>query len=138
MGVRTDTDACLTVPVIKEADNKSSLDIAGEIADRSERTKAGKAKLDELQGSTFTITSLGKMGGLLATPILNYPEVAIMGVHELKQVPVVKDGKVAIGWRMNLSFSFDHRIVDGYNGALFANTLVQYLENPQLLLLEAL
>ncbi len=138
LGIATATDAGLIVPVVKEADKKSMLDIAREIADLSERTKAGKAKLDELQGSTFTITSLGKMGGLLATPILNYPEVAIMGVHELRQVPVVKDGKVAIGWRMNLSFSFDHRIVDGYNGALFANTLVQYLENPQLLLLEAL
>ena len=138
IGIATATDAGLIVPVVKDADKKSMLDIAREIADLSERTKAGKAKLEELTGSTFTITSLGKLGGLLATPILNYPEVAIMGVHELKQVPVVKNGAVAIGWRMNLSFSFDHRIVDGYNGAMFANTLKQYLENPQLLLLEAL
>jgi pyruvate dehydrogenase E2 component (dihydrolipoamide acetyltransferase) len=114
------------------------LAIANEIHDLSERTRAGKAKPDELSGSTFTITSLGKMGGVMATPILNYPEVAIMGVHEMKQVPVVRDGAIAIGWRMNLSFSFDHRIVDGYNGALFANTLLQYLEDPQLLLLETL
>lgn len=138
LGIATATDAGLIVPVVKDADKKSMLDVAKEIADLSERTKAGKATLAELSGSTFTITSLGKMGGLLATPILNYPEVAIMGVHELKQVPVVKNGAVAIGWRMNLSFSFDHRIVDGYNGAMFANTLKQYLENPQLLLLEAL
>ncbi|MEK6984869.1 MAG: dihydrolipoamide acetyltransferase family protein [Candidatus Thermoplasmatota archaeon] len=138
LGIATATDAGLIVPVVKDADKKSMLDVAKEIADLSERTKAGKAKLEELSGSTFTITSLGKMGGLLATPILNYPEVAIMGVHEMKQVPVVKNGAIVIGWRMNLSFSFDHRIVDGYNGALFANTLKQYLENPQLLLLEAL
>jgi pyruvate dehydrogenase E2 component (dihydrolipoamide acetyltransferase) len=138
LGIATATEAGLIVPVVKDADKKSMLDVAKEIADLSERTKAGKAKLDELTGSTFTITSLGKLGGVLATPILNYPEVAIMGVHEMKQVPVVKNGAVAIGWRMNLSFSFDHRIVDGYNGALFANTLKQYLENPQLLLLEAL
>ncbi len=138
IGVATATDAGLIVPVVKDADRKGLLDIAAEIADLSERTKAGKAKPDELSGSTFTITSLGKMGGLLATPILNYPEVAIMGVHEMKQVPVVKDGAIAIGWRMNLSFSFDHRIVDGYNGALFANSLIRCLEEPSLLLLESL
>ncbi|MEA3190402.1 MAG: hypothetical protein QOD77_984 [Thermoplasmata archaeon] len=138
IGIATATDAGLIVPVLRDADRKGVLEIAREIQDLSERTKAGKAKPEELSGSTFTITSLGKMGGLLATPILNYPEVAIMGVHEMKQVPVVKDGQIAIGWRMNLSFSFDHRIVDGYNGALFANTLLSYLEDPQLLLLESL
>lgn len=138
IGIATATDAGLVVPVVKNADKKAMLDVAREITDLSDRTRAGKAKLEELTGSTFTITSLGKLGGVLATPILNYPEVAIMGVHEMKQVPVVKNGQIVIGWRMNLSFSFDHRIVDGYNGAMFANTLVQYLENPQLLLLEAL
>lgn len=138
IGIATATDAGLIVPVVRDADRKGILDIAREIADLSERTRAGKAKLEELTGSTFSITSLGKFGGVMATPILNYPEVAIMGVHEMKQVPVVKDGALAIGWRMNLSFSFDHRIVDGYNGALFANTLLKYLEDPQLLLLESL
>lgn len=138
IGIATATDAGLIVPVVRDADRKGILDIAREIADLSERTRTGKAKLEELSGSTFTITSLGRLGGVLATPILNYPEVAIMGVHEMKEAPVVKDGKLAIGWRMNLSFSFDHRIVDGYNGAMFANTLVQYLEDPQLLLLESL
>ncbi len=138
IGVAAATESGLIVPVLKDADRKGLMDIAREIADLSERTRAGKAKLEELTGSTFTITSLGKIGGVLATPILNYPEVAIMGVHEMKQVPVVRDGAIAIGWRMNLSFSFDHRIVDGYNGALFANTLLGYLEDPQLLLLESL
>jgi pyruvate dehydrogenase E2 component (dihydrolipoamide acetyltransferase) len=138
IGIATATDAGLIVPVVKDADKKGILDIAREIDDLSSRTKAGKATLAELSGSTFSITSLGKLGGVMATPILNYPEVAIMGVHEMKQVPVVKDGQVAIGWRMNLSFSFDHRIVDGYNGAMFANTLLAYLEDPQLLLLETL
>ncbi|MCA1820065.1 MAG: 2-oxo acid dehydrogenase subunit E2, partial [Halobacteriales archaeon] len=122
IGIATATENGLIVPVVKDADKKGVLAIAAENHDLSERTRAGKAKPDELSGSTFTVTSLGKMGGLLATPILNYPEVAIMGVHEMKQVPVVKDGAIAIGWRMNLSFSFDHRIVDGFNGALFANT----------------
>ncbi len=136
IGIATATDAGLIVPVVHDADKKNMFDIAGEIADLSERTRGMKAKPEELSGSTFTITSLGKIGGVLATPIINYPEVAIMGVHELKQVPVVKNGEIAIGWRMNLSFSFDHRIVDGYNGALFANTLIKYLEDPSLLLLE--
>ncbi|MES2154794.1 MAG: dihydrolipoamide acetyltransferase family protein [bacterium] len=138
IGIATATENGLIVPVVKDADKKGILDIAREIVDLSERTRTGKAKLEELTGSTFSITSLGKLGGVMATPILNYPEVAIMGVHEMKQVPVVKDGTVAIGWRMNLSFSFDHRIVDGYNGAMFANTLLRYLEDPQLLLLESL
>jgi pyruvate dehydrogenase E2 component (dihydrolipoamide acetyltransferase) len=138
IGIATATDAGLIVPVVKDADKKGILDIAREIDDLSTRTKAGKAKVEELTGSTFSITSLGKLGGVMATPILNYPEVAIMGVHEMKQVPVVKDGQIRIGWRMNLSFSFDHRIVDGYNGAMFANTLLSYLEDPQLLLLETL
>ncbi len=136
IGIATATDAGLIVPVVHDADKKNMFDIAAEIADLSERTRNMKAKPEELSGSTFTITSLGKIGGVLATPIINYPEVAIMGIHELKQVPVVKDGQIVIGWRMNLSFSFDHRIVDGYNGALFANTLIRYLENPSLLLLE--
>ncbi len=137
LGIATATDQGLIVPVVKDADKKSMLQIADEIADLSERTRQMKAKPDELSGSTFTITSLGKIGGVLATPVINYPEVAIMGIHELKQVPVVKDGEIAIGWRMNLSFSFDHRIIDGYNGAQFANTLIAYLEEPQRLLLEA-
>jgi pyruvate dehydrogenase E2 component (dihydrolipoamide acetyltransferase) len=123
---------------VRDADTKNIFRIAEEIADLSERTRNMKAKPEELHGSTFTITSLGKVGGLFATPILNYPEVAIMGVHELRQMPVVRNGQLAIGWRMNLSFTFDHRIVDGYNGALFANKLIRYLEDPQLLLLEQL
>lgn len=137
MGIAVATDAGLIVPVVKDADTKSMFTISDEIADLSERTRNMKASAEELSGSTFTITSLGKVGGVLATPILNYPEVAIMGVHELKQVPVVKNGEIAIGWRMNLSFSFDHRIIDGYNGALFANTLIKFLENPELLMLES-
>lgn len=135
IGIATATDAGLIVPVVKDADKKSMMDIADEIADLSERTRNMKASADELSGSTFTITSLGKQGGLMATPILNYPEVAIMGVHEMKQVPVVKNGEITIGWRMHLSFSFDHRIVDGWNGAQFANKIVAFLEDPELMVL---
>jgi pyruvate dehydrogenase E2 component (dihydrolipoamide acetyltransferase) len=89
-----------------------------------------------LSGSTFTITSLGKQGGLLATPVLNHPEVGILGVHRVKERPLVRDGQIVIGNVMNLSLSLDHRIVDGHVGAAFAYDLIAYLEQPDLLLLE--
>ncbi len=96
----------------------------------------GKAKLEDLTGSTFTITSLGAQGGLFATPIINFPEVAILGVHQMKQKPVVKDGQIVIGDVMLLSLSFDHRIVDGHVGAAFAYEIIGYLEQPDRLFLE--
>ncbi|MFO0674223.1 MAG: 2-oxo acid dehydrogenase subunit E2, partial [Polyangiaceae bacterium] len=98
--------------------------------------KAGKAKAEDLSGSTFTITSLGADGGLFATPIINFPEVGILGVHPIKQKPVVKDGQIVIGEVMLLSLSFDHRIVDGHVGAAFAYEIIHYLENPDLRFLE--
>jgi pyruvate dehydrogenase complex dihydrolipoamide acetyltransferase long form len=142
IGIAVATEPGLIVPVIRDADKKDMFTLQKEMADLSERTRQGKAKPDELRGSTFTITSLGKTGGVLATPIINYPEVAIMGVHEIKDKPVIRkaeDGtlKVVPGKLMNLSFSFDHRIVDGAVGADFAQRIVRYLENPELLLLEA-
>jgi pyruvate dehydrogenase E2 component (dihydrolipoamide acetyltransferase) len=142
IGVAVATDAGLIVPVVRDADKKDMFQIQQEVLDLSERTRQGKAKPDELRGSTFTITSLGKTGGVLATPVINHPEVAIMGVHEIKDKPVVRfdeDGHayVAPGKLMNLSFSFDHRIVDGADGADFAQRIVRYLENPELMLLEA-
>jgi len=90
----------------------------------------------ELSGSTFTVTSLGRMGGLLATPVLNYPEVGILGVHQVKERPVVREGRIEIGNIMLLSLSLDHRIVDGHVGAAFAYDVIAYLERPELLLLE--
>jgi pyruvate dehydrogenase E2 component (dihydrolipoamide acetyltransferase) len=141
IGVAVATDAGLIVPVVRDADKKDLFTVQKEIMDLSERTREGKAKPDELRGSTFTITSLGKTGGVLATPVINHPEVAIMGVHEIKDKPVIRyddDGEPYIvpGKIMNLSFSFDHRIVDGAVGADFAQRIVRYLENPELMLLE--
>jgi pyruvate dehydrogenase E2 component (dihydrolipoamide acetyltransferase) len=92
--------------------------------------------VEDLSGSTFTITSLGAQGGLLATPILNFPEVGILGVHRIKERPIVKDGQIVIGDVMLLSLSFDHRIVDGHVGAAFAYDVIGYLEDPDKLLLE--
>lgn len=137
IGVAAATEEGLIVPVVKNADKKDVFAISKEIEALAEKVRTRKATADELSGSTFTITSLGKLGGLLATPILNYPEVAIMGVHGIKERAVVKDGQIVPGKVMNLSFTFDHRIVDGAVGAQFAAMLIKFLEDPKLLLLEA-
>jgi pyruvate dehydrogenase E2 component (dihydrolipoamide acetyltransferase) len=137
IGIATATDAGLMVPVVKAADARSLIDIAAEIQRLSADARAGKIKREDLQGSTFTITSLGAQGGLFATPILNFPEVGILGVHQIKQKPVVRDGQIAIGDVMLLSLSFDHRLIDGHIGAAFAYEVIKYLENPDLLMLEA-
>jgi pyruvate dehydrogenase E2 component (dihydrolipoamide acetyltransferase) len=136
IGIASATEAGLMVPVVRRADRKSILDIARDIQRLSEDTKAGKVKADDLGGSTFTITSLGSQGGLFATPILNFPEVAILGIHQMKQKPVVRDGQIVIGDVMLMSLSFDHRIIDGHIGAAFAYEIIGFLENPDRLFLE--
>ncbi len=136
IGVAAATDAGLMVPVVKQADDKSILDISVDIQRLAEGARDGKLQREDLVGSTFTITSLGSAGGLFATPILNFPEVAILGVHQVKQKPVVRDGEIVIGDVMLLSLSFDHRIIDGHVGAAFAYEVIGYLENPDKLMLE--
>jgi pyruvate dehydrogenase E2 component (dihydrolipoamide acetyltransferase) len=137
LGIAASTDAGLVVPVVKDADRRSILDLAREIERLGTAAKQGKLKPQELTGSTFTITSLGATGGLFATPIINFPEVAILGVHQMKQKPVVKDGQIVIGDVMLLSLSFDHRIIDGHVGAAFAYEVIGYLQEPDRLMLEA-
>ncbi len=136
IGIAASTDAGLIVPVVKDADRKSLLEIARDIDRLATDAKTGKSRSSDLQGSTFTITSLGADGGLFATPIINFPEVGILGVHQIKQKPVVKDGQIVIGEVMLLSLSFDHRIVDGHVGAAFAYDIIHYLEDPDRLFLE--
>jgi pyruvate dehydrogenase E2 component (dihydrolipoamide acetyltransferase) len=136
IGIATATEGGLIVPVVKNADRRTIVDIAREIERLADDARAGKSKLEDVQGSTFTITSLGTQGGLFATPIINYPEVAILGIHQMKQKPVVKNGQIAIGDVMLLSLSFDHRVVDGHVGAAFAYEVIRYLEEPELLMLE--
>jgi pyruvate dehydrogenase E2 component (dihydrolipoamide acetyltransferase) len=136
IGIATATEAGLVVPVVKDADRKSILDIARDIERLAQDARTGRAKSEDLSGSTFTVTSLGARGGLLATPIINFPEVAILGVHQMKTKPVVRDGQIVIGDVMLLSLSFDHRIVDGHVGAAFALEVIGYLEQPEALLLE--
>ena len=136
LGIAASTDRGLMVPVVKDADRRSILDIAREIDRVSSAAREGTIASEDLSGSTFTITSLGTQGGLFATPVLNFPEGGILGVHQIKQRPVVRDGQIVVGEIMLLSLSFDHRIVDGHVGAAFAYDIIAYLENPDLLFLE--
>lgn len=136
IGIATDTEQGLVVPVIKAAEHKSITQLAEEIARLSQRARAGQLTLDEIQGSTFTITNVGGIGGVFATPIINYPEVAILGVHKITKRPVVKHSQIVIRDMTYLSVSFDHRVLDGAMAAEFTNVIKQYLEDPKLLLLE--
>lgn len=136
IGIATNTDQGLVVPVVKDADHKSITQLAQEIGRLSERARAGQLTLDEIQGSTFTITNVGGIGGVFATPIINYAEVAILGVHKITKRPVVKENQIVIRNMTYLSVSFDHRVLDGAMAAEFMNMIKQYLEDPKLLLLE--
>jgi pyruvate dehydrogenase E2 component (dihydrolipoamide acetyltransferase) len=136
IGIAASTDAGLVVPVVKSASERSLIDIAREIERLAEDAKKNRLKLEDVQGSTFTITSLGAQGGLFATPVINFPEVAILGVHQMKKKPVVKNDQIVIGEVMLLSLSFDHRLVDGHVGAAFAYELIGMLENPESMFLD--
>jgi len=136
IGIAIDTAQGLVVPVVKNADHKSTTQLAEEIEHLSERARAGQLSLDEIRGSTFTITNVGGIGGLFATPILNYPEVGILGVHKIAKRPVVRDDEVKIRDMTYLSLTFDHRVLDGAMAARFTNVIKQYLEDPKLLLIE--
>src|SRR5262245_62150092 len=124
------------VPVLRAVDRLSIIEIAREIERLGALAKSGKIQKEDLGGSSFTVSSLGKLGGLMAPPIINHPEVGIMGVHAIKKKPVVKGDQIVIGDVMLLSFSFEHRIIDGDVGAEFAQQIISYLEEPDRLLVE--
>ncbi|GEO26122.1 dihydrolipoyllysine-residue acetyltransferase component of pyruvate dehydrogenase complex [Alicyclobacillus acidoterrestris] len=136
IGIATDTDRGLIVPVVRHADKKNMWAIADEINDLATRGRAGKLAPNEMRGSTISITNIGSAGGLYFTPIINYPEVAILGVGRITEKPVIRDGEFAVGQMMSLSLSFDHRVIDGALGQRFMNDIKRLLENPRLLLLE--
>lgn len=136
MGVAVATDQGLIVPVVKDADQKNMLTLGREIKDLADRARAGKLTLDDLKGGTFTLTSIGSIGGLFSVPIINYPEVAILGVNKIVKRPVVRNDEIVIRQMMHLSISCDHRVVDGAEAALFVKKIVEYLEQPGRLLLE--
>ncbi|HEX8623410.1 MAG TPA: dihydrolipoamide acetyltransferase family protein, partial [Allosphingosinicella sp.] len=134
MGMATQTPNGLMVPVIRNADRVSIWDIAREILRLSEAARTGKASREELSGSTITISSLGPMGGIASTPVINRPEVAILAVNKVEEKVVPIDGELEIRKRMNLSLSCDHRVVDGWDAASFMQDLKTLIENPLKLL----
>lgn len=134
IGIAAQTPDGLLVPVVKNVDGRNIQELALEIARLSEAAQKGQIQLEDLQGGTFTITSLGAMGGIMATPIINFPEVAILGVHKIVQRPVVRSGEIVIREMMNLSLSQDHRVVDGAIGAQFIQFIKPHLESPESLI----
>ncbi|HEX2735582.1 MAG TPA: dihydrolipoamide acetyltransferase family protein [Polyangiaceae bacterium] len=135
LGIAVATDAGLIVPVLRRADQRNLIEIAREIERLANEARAGKTTREDLGGASFTVTSLGKAGGLLATPVVNYPEVGILFVPAMKKRPVVIDDEIKIGNVMDLSLSFDHRIIDGHIGAEFTQTVIDLLQNPDELVL---
>ena len=136
MGIAAATEQGLVVPVIHHAERLSLMELAAEVERLGTAAREGTLQVSELTGSTFTITSLGKQAGHFAIPIINYPNVGILGVHRIKERPVVRDGKIVVGNIMLLSLSLDHRIVDGHVGAAFAYDVIAYLEDPASMLLD--
>ncbi len=133
IGIATATDDGLMVPVVRRADERALLDLAREIDRLATEAKARKGRPEDMGGSTFTVTSLGALGGLFATPVINYPEVAILGVHRIRPTPVVRDGQVVVRDVLYVSLTSDHRVVDGDAAAAFTHALIRYLEDPSLL-----
>ncbi len=136
-GIAVDTPEGLIVPVIRDVDKKSILDLARELQDLGVKSRERKISLDEIRGSTFTITNYGLFGGTFGTPIINYPDVAVLGIGRIADKPWVKDGQIMIRKVVPLSLTFDHRITDGGYAARFLTKVVRYLEDPALLFIES-
>jgi pyruvate dehydrogenase E2 component (dihydrolipoamide acetyltransferase) len=136
IGVAVDTKDGLMVPVVKNAKEKRIFSLADELVKLSEKARERTIDLADLKGGTFTITNYGAVGGIYGSPIINYPEVAILGVGKIMEKPVVIEGKIEIRKVLPLSLSFDHRVIDGAEAARFMNTMIDHLEDPDLILLE--
>jgi len=136
IGIAVDTQEGLMVPVIKDVDKKSIIEIANDIEHLAEMARQRKLKLDEIRGGTFTITNVGSVGGMYSTPIINPPEVAIMGVHRIKDMPLAVNDKVKVRKAMGISMCFDHRVADGAEATLFMNVVMKHLEDPGLMLVD--
>ncbi|WP_128904870.1 dihydrolipoamide acetyltransferase family protein [Halorubrum amylolyticum] len=134
LGIAVATDAGLMVPVVEDVDEKGLFELAAEVRDLASRARERKLKPAEMKGGTFSITNFGAIGGEYATPIINYPETAILGLGAIEERPVVRDGEVVAAPTLPLSLSIDHRVIDGAVAAEFANTVMEHLEHPLLLL----
>ncbi len=130
VGIAVQTDAGLTVPVLRHAETRDLWSLAAEITRLADGARAGKLASEDLSGSTITLTSLGPLGGIAHTPVVNWPEVAIVGPNKIVETPVVLDGQIVVRKMMNLSSSFDHRVVDGFDAAAFIHALKGLLEHP--------
>ena len=136
IGIAAQGPQGLAVSVVRDADKRSIFDLSREIERLGDAVRNGTATRDELTGSTFTISSLGKLGGVLATPIINFPEVAILGVHKIEEKPAVRNGQIVARHLMNLSISVDHRLADGWDGAMFLQDVKALLEDPTTMFME--
>ena len=136
IGVAVDTPAGLVVPVVRDADKKRLRDVATDIDRMAKGAREGTLGAEDLRGGTFTVTSPGPFGGLMATPLVFHPQSAILGVHRAVERPVVRDGQIVVRKMMNLSVTFDHRILDGMTAAKFALDVVKLLEHPMVLAIE--
>ena len=136
MGIATDTDRGLMVPVVKDVDKKSIVELAEEILAITTKAKENNISINELRGSTFSITNYGSVGGLFATPVINYPEMAILGLGRIIEKPIVSNGEIIVAKVLPVSLTFDHRFIDGAGGSRLLNTLRDLLEDPEILLLK--
>ncbi len=137
VGIAADTDNGLVVPVIKDADRKSIFEISKEINELAEKARNGKLTAEEMKGASNTITNIGSVGGQWFTPVLNYPEAAILGIGRIQEKPIVRNGEIVIAPVLALSLTFDHRIVDGADGQQALNQIKRLLNDPQLIMMEA-
>ena len=136
IGIAVDTPEGLVVPVIRDADKKSIIELAEELNQISIKARDRHLTLEDMKDGTFTVTSYGSIGGYYAVPVINYPQVAIFGIGRVAEKPVVKDGQIVVGQMLPISMSVDHRIVDGGEVARFLNTVLNYLKNPVLMLVK--
>lgn len=135
IGMAVDTERGLMVPVLRDADRKGLMTISKEMREISDKAREFKLPIEGMRGGTFTVTNVGSLGGTFSTPMINYPEVAILGMGKMQEKPVVKDGQIVVRKMMPLFLSFDHRVVDGADGARFTRLIIDFLENPLNLLL---
>ncbi|MBU1894850.1 MAG: 2-oxo acid dehydrogenase subunit E2, partial [Candidatus Omnitrophica bacterium] len=137
IGFAVDTEEGLMVPVIRNADNKSMIEIAIEIQELAKEARERKIQLSDLKGSSFSITNYGSIGGRFGTPVINYPNVAILGLGKIKERAVVIEGKIVARKMFPVSLTFDHRLIDGAQASLFLDEILKHLEDPGLLLIDS-
>jgi 2-oxoglutarate dehydrogenase E2 component (dihydrolipoamide succinyltransferase) len=138
IGIAVHRDQGLIVPVVRDADRKTMLQLAADIDDLGTRARADRLTLDDIQGGTFTITNAGMFGATASVPVINYPEVGILGVHLIEERPVVRDHRMVVRWMMTLVLSFDHRLVDGTPAVQFLARVKELLEDPESWLLDSI